>query len=137
MARPIQDDDVRELEQALERQIGARPTATLMAMFPTDYARQGDLMAVQADMVAVQADVAAIKADVEAVKADMATKADFREFRSEIREELSEWRFQNVEFQTQVVTLMFNLNATIARLVLIIIGAMIGVGGIVLAAVKL
>lgn len=132
MARHVHDEDRRELEAALERQIGAGPTATLMALLPpvdwSEIARQSDLVAVRDDVAELKTDVIGIKTEMVLLRSDLGQdmrmlKAEHREFRSFVREDLSKMRE--------------DLAAMTMRLIFVIIATMISLAGIVLTAVKL
>ncbi len=153
MSRHVQDDDRRELEEALERQIGARPTATLMALLPADYARQTDLGVFKSDVAVLKTDVAVLKTDVAELKTDVVVlKADvaelrgeFTEFGHEVRTELVTLRADNKTFLSDVTVelsrtrldLLAQQSELWFRLLVTIVAAMIGVGSMALFAVKL
>lgn len=132
MARHVSSDDRQELEAALERQLGAGPTTTLMALLPpvdwSEVARQPDLIAVRDDVAVLKTDVAALK-------------TEFREFRSEVRGDLVTMRADNKEFQSFVREDLAGMRVEIAalwfKLFFTIVGSMIGFGGVIIAAVKL
>jgi hypothetical protein len=115
------------LEAALHRQIGDGPAATLMALLPpfdwTEVARQPDLVAVKADVAELKTDVAGLKDGMGQLRGDMALlRGEFVEFRGLVRNDLAAMQLQSVAMWSRQIFITF--------------GAMIGLAGLVLAAVR-
>ena len=72
----VSDQDRRDLYQALERQLGGGPAATMMELLPpvgwANVARQSDLVAIRGEMAELRADL----------------KGEIAELRGEIRAQL-------------------------------------------------
>ena len=145
MARYVQDDDRRSLRAALDRTIGPEPAATLMALLPpADYARQADIEALRAEM-ATKADVHGVQAQLDAAQAELRGldariqmefamfRADNKEFRADIREHLASMRTDIAAFGKD----MAGFGVQIGRILWIVLAAMIGFAGVIVAASKL
>ena len=103
----VSDQDRRNQYQALERQLGGGPEATMMELLPpvgwADVARQSDLVGIRGEMAELRGEMAQLRGEL---------KGEIAEVRAEVR-------------------------AQLPRLIAANIASMIGVSGLVLAAAKL
>ena len=103
----VSDQDRRNLYEALERQLGGGPAATIMELLPpvgwADVARQADLVGVRGEMAEIRGEMAELRAEL---------KGEIAELRGEVK-------------------------AQLPKLIAANIASMIGTAGLVLAAAKL
>ncbi len=114
----VSDQDRRNLSQALERQLGDGPAATMMELLPpvgwADVARQADLVALRGEMSQARGE---LKGEMAELRGEMA------ELRAELKGEIAELRGE--------------VKAQLPKLITANIASMIGISGLVLAAAKL
>ena len=134
----VSDDDRRELEAALRRELGSGPAITLLALLPpvnwTDVARQSELVPMRADIAELKSDVSVLKSDVSVLKADVRVmKADI----ARLQTDMAEVRVDVAGLKSDMGEVKVQLAKQIPTVVSANIASMIGVAGLVLAAGKL
>jgi hypothetical protein len=132
----VSDQDRRELFNALERELGHTPAATLMELLPpigwADVAHQSDLVAVRGEMAELRGEMAEVRGEMAEVRGEMAglraeLKGEMAELRAELKGEMAEFRGEvRAEIRTQLPKL-YAANVV----------SMFATAGLVLAAAKL
>ena len=114
----LTEDDRRNLYDALEESLGARPAATLMAMLPpvgwADVATRHDLDALGSSL---RGEMAEVRGEMSELRGEMA------ELRAELRGEMAELRG--------------HVDSLLPKLYAANVASMIGVAGLVLAATSI
>ena len=98
----VSDQDRRDLYQALERQLGGGPAATMMELLPpvgwADVARQSDVVALRGEMAQVRGELtgemAELRGEMSELRAEL--KAEIAELRGEVKAQLPRLYVANV-----------------------------------------
>ena len=120
----VSDQDRRDLYQALERQLGGGPAATMMELLPpvgwADVARQSDVVALRGEMAQVRGELTGEMAELRGEMAGL--RGEMSELRAELKAEIAELRGE--------------VKAQLPRLYVANVGMAFATAGLVLAAAK-
>jgi hypothetical protein len=130
----VSDTERRALFEALNRQLGDGPAATLMELLPPvgwgDVARQSDLVAVRGEMAMLRGEMSELRGEMAEIRGEIAS------VRSELKGDIAQLRGEFAELRGEVAALSARVDAQLPRFLWANVPVMFGVAGLVLAAAK-
>ena len=127
----VSDQDRRELYEALERELGGGPAATMMELLPpvgwADVARQSDVVALRGEMAQLRGE---LKGEIAEFRGEMGElRGEMGELRGELKGELAEVR-------GELSKLSARIDGQIPRFIWANVPVVASLAGLVLAVAK-